>query len=100
MLDARTQFWADFSTPLEAPKWKTMAVVGVGHDATAKQRVRADGSFDFDHPLRTDGDGSVLTQSATPPPWLHHLRLETTAQHVTLLNDTGVQEQIASFLAR
>jgi pimeloyl-ACP methyl ester carboxylesterase len=100
VLDAHRTLWDELAQPLELTHTRVMVVMGVGREAKSKLRVRADGSFDWDHPLKAEGDGSVLVSSATPLEWMRAVRLETRESHVTLLNDTGVEEQIARFLQR
>lgn len=79
--------------PLATPL--VLAVIGHGHPTVAGVRV-TDQGFDFDHPPTADGDGSVLLTSAEPP--VPFTRLDTTVEHVGLLNDEGVQQAIAAFL--
>lgn len=100
MIDAHHALWDELSQPLDASKWKVMVVAGVGREAKQKIRVQGDGSFDWEHPVKAEGDGSVLVSSSHPPEWLRGLRLETNEGHVTLLNDQAVEEQIALFLKR
>lgn len=72
-----------------------LAVIGHGHATVSGVRVTPQG-FDFGNPPTADGDGSVLLTSAEPPgPFT---RLDTTTEHVQLLNDPEVQRAIAAFL--
>jgi hypothetical protein len=52
--------------------------------------------FDFEHPVRADGDGTVVARRAVPPfkaAWVY-----TQTAHLGLLNDDGVRAAIAEFL--
>ena len=97
MIAAHHDFWSGLVPPPEL-KWKALAVIGSGRATVSKQRVHADGSFDFDHPVEADGDGTVLSSSALPFEQIRHSELRTTVDHVQLLNASEVQEQIAAFL--
>lgn len=80
--------------PLATPE--VLAVIGHGHPTVAKVRVTEHG-FDFSNPPTADGDGSVLLTAAEPP--VPFTRLDTTTEHVALLNDPDVQKAIAAFLS-
>lgn len=73
-----------------------LAIIGAGQPTVSGVRV-TDGGFDFERPPTADGDGSVLLTSAVPP--LPFTRVDTTTEHVALLNDAAVQRAIAAFLA-
>jgi pimeloyl-ACP methyl ester carboxylesterase len=80
--------------PIATPP-RTLAVIGRGRDTTDAIRWTGDG-FDFEHPLRADGDGTIVAHRAVPPfkaAWLY-----TPTPHVALLNDDGVRAAIAEFL--
>lgn len=79
---------------LAAPE--VLAVIGRGHATVSGVRVTEQG-FDFANPPTADGDGSVLLTSAEPP--VPFTRLDTTTEHVALLNDPEVQRAIAAFLS-
>lgn len=98
-VDAHHGSWAvlaDVEGP--APTWKTMAVVGKGRPTITAWRVRSDGSFDFDQPVRGDGDGTVPAASTHPPKPIVATIVETTAEHSEMLRRREVQAVIAEFL--
>lgn len=72
-----------------------LAVIGTGRPTVSGVRV-LDAGFDFEHPATADGDGSVVATSAlVPQPFT---RLDTSAEHVQLLNDHAVQAALDVFL--
>ena len=95
LLEGHQALHARLAQPLLSSP-QLMAVIGAGHPTVSGVRVTQAG-FDFEHPPSADGDGSVLLTSAAPP--LPFTRVDTTAEHVALLNDEAVQRSIAVFLA-
>ncbi len=98
-LEAHRALWvslADEDGP--APTWEAMAVIGKGRPTVNGWTVKADGRFDFSQPLRGDGDGSVLAQSAHPPRPIKATIVETTFEHTQMLRQEEVQTVIADFL--
>ena len=77
---------------------EAMAVIGKGRPTVNGWTVKADGRFDFSQPLRGDGDGSVLAQSAHPPRPIKATIVETTCEHTQMLRQEEVQTVIADFL--
>lgn len=75
---------------------RALAVIGRGIPSTKAQRVGANGFFEFDKPLREDGDGSVLVTNATPA--FPSETVFTTFEHVHLLDDANVRAAIEAFL--
>jgi pimeloyl-ACP methyl ester carboxylesterase len=73
---------------------RSLAVVGRGKPSTAALRVH-DGFFDFEHPLRADGDGTVLVTNAIPR--FQSETVFTSADHVRLLDDPAVRKAIEAF---
>jgi hypothetical protein len=68
--------------------------VGKGIPTTQAWPVR-EGFFDFDHPQRVDGDGSVTVSNATPN--FQSEVVFTGAEHVHLLEDPKVRSAIEAF---
>ena len=98
-LEARRAFWAGMGDEAtDAPRFQTLSVIGTGRQTTATWVMKADGHFDFDHPGLADGDGTVLTERATPPKPIQGAKVETSAEHAVLLNDAAVQTAIAAFI--
>jgi len=95
MLAAHDDLHALLALPMRgAPQ--VMAIIGYGQPTVSGVRVIGD-TFDFEHPPTADGDGSVLLTSAVPP--MDFQRVDTTTEHVALLNDEAVQRAILNFLA-
>ena len=84
--------------PNTAPPFALLLVVGTGRDTVRGFRGR--GTLDVEHPLLADGDGSVLASNAIPPTdWvLPYQRFFSTAEHVALVSDEQVLQEIARFL--
>ncbi|MFT3707513.1 MAG: hypothetical protein QM817_07570 [Archangium sp.] len=99
-VDAHDAFWAALreAEKAPAPPWKTMIVVGRGRQTVSGFTVTADGGFDFDHPVLSDGDGTVTSASARTPLPLKATVIETTAEHTEMLRRSEVQSVIADFL--
>lgn len=81
-----------------APRWEAMVVIGRGRPTVKGWTVKADGQFDFSQPLRGDGDGAVLVESAHPPRPIKATIVETTGEHTAMLRLDEVQTVIADFL--
>lgn len=98
MLGARRDF-AQALSPSEGapPPFQSLVVVGTGRKLIESFRVVA-GQVSFESPVLGDGDGSVLSARALPPPPLRYERLESKADHVALMSDEAVQEAVARFL--
>ena len=79
----------------KAPQ-RSLAVIGRGIPSTQALRIGANGFFEFDRPLRADGDGSVLVTNATPG--FPSETVFTTYEHVHLLDDPHVRAAIEAFL--
>ncbi len=94
LLDHHAQLHALLAGPLRSTP-QVMAIIGSGLPTVSGVRVTETG-FDFEHPPTADGDGSVLLTSASPP--LEFTRVDTTTDHVALLNDEAVQHAISMFL--
>lgn len=97
-LEAHRALWqslADEEGP--APSWEAMVVIGKGRPTVRGWTVK-DGTFDYEHPLRGDGDGVVLVESARPPRPIKATIVETTAEHTVMLRQDEVQAVIADFL--
>jgi pimeloyl-ACP methyl ester carboxylesterase len=75
-----------------------LVVVGQGRQVTDAIRWTGSG-FDLEHPLRADGDSTVVVSRAIPPFKAERL-VYTSAAHVALLNDEGVRAAIEEFLKR
>ncbi len=98
-LEAHRALWVSLSDEAgPAPRWEAMAVVGKGRPTVNGWTVKADGRFDFSRPLRGDGDGSVLAESALPPRPIKATIVETTGEHTAMLRLEEVQTVIADFL--
>jgi pimeloyl-ACP methyl ester carboxylesterase len=85
---------ATLARPLRSSP-RLLAVVGTGRPTVSAVRLTAEG-FDFGHPATADGDGSVLSSSASPPGAFS--RFDSGAEHAQLLNDRLVQAAIEAFL--
>lgn len=98
-VDAHAGSWAvlaDADGP--APTWKTMIIAGAGRPTVTAWPVRADGTFDFSHPVRGDGDGTVPLASTRPPRPIVATFVETTAEHSEMLRRPEVQAVMSAFL--
>ncbi|MEZ0227709.1 MAG: hypothetical protein ACAI25_03735, partial [Planctomycetota bacterium] len=77
----------------------------IGKVNSSRPRVGS-GPFDsietahFESSPTVDGDSRVSMDACMPPKPLDYKVHKTTADHVNLLNDEGVQEAIRAFLAR
>lgn len=98
-LEAHRALWAGFGDEEgPAPPWEAMAVIGKGRKTVSGWTVKPDGSFDFEKPLRGDGDGAVLSERAHPPRPIKVTVVESTDEHTAMLRQAEVQAVIAEFL--
>lgn len=79
------------------PKVPVLAVIGKGRDTVSGTTFNPEGTPEFDHPPKSDGDGLVPESSARPA--FAHEELISSAVHQSLLNDPAVQAAIERFLA-
>jgi len=100
-LEAHQGLWAGLGDEEgEQPSWKSLTVIGTGRTTVSGFVANRDGSFDFTQALTEDGDGTVETSRAMAPKPIRGPRVDTTAEHAVMLNESGVQAAIADFLSR
>ena len=97
--EAHRALWASLSDEEGPPlPWAAMVVIGKGRPTVRGWTLKADGTFDFENPLRGDGDGAVLVERAHPPRPIKATIVETTGEHGGMLRLPEVQAVIADFL--
>ncbi|MBL8952722.1 MAG: alpha/beta fold hydrolase [Myxococcaceae bacterium] len=95
-LNERLADRANMPVEFEKAPRRALAVIGRGIETTVALRVQPTGFFDFDRPVRGDGDGTVAAANATPP--FESELVYTAAEHVNLLDDPKVRDAIGAFL--